>query len=662
MAWTGGAGLSVGRMLVVGAIPWAAYALLHVVLDGVVLDEATVPAQIVTGAVRYPDGHPLAVLMQRAPSLSYQMAAFEWWLHPGVWRISAVRNVLFLFSSAFVAFATALVLTRRPMWGHLAAVLTLSEGACRFIGVYLLWVFPSYWSSGHFGIHAAVLVAVLLLAGCWRAGGAVLGLLPAVHAAMALVVWPWSALFLVGSGARGRRWRRVLSGVALGLAGTGAMLAAIRLLAPDVHPVPPYDAVADGTVILRTFLATTDPHRQPIHVLTPAYLVSPIGFCALAVLLLRPAPSRDDADDGIDRGACAWLALLGAIAWAWVFATRIAQALLGELPIAVLSTMPGRFAHVAVLLLVPLTVAAFVRAVGALPPERRPAGAALLPVLVGCQALGVWLAPVAVYSNFMVFLWGAWLGVESWATDRGRRALAVAAAVALGGSLLLLRILQGDPGIWAFAAALVLAAGWLGLMGRVVGGRARWPAPALAAACLVAALASVRGPHVANGWDQGSERTSPEEARLAAWLDANAAPGEMLLAPLWPPTLLQAKTGHPVLLDGVTLLTMTYMPALAPPLGVMVRDLFGIDYARPDSLRPLLAADGTLRPTSAEWLAAWRARDCPAWVALGARYGVRLVLAPTAEPLRLPAVLDGPTWTLRAIPATVADCDRRAPA
>jgi hypothetical protein len=658
LAWTGDGNPPLGRMLVAGALPWAIYAVLHLVLDGIVLDEATVPAQIITGAVRYPDGHPLAVLMARAPSLSYQLAALEWWLHPGVAGVSAVRNLLFLFLSTFVPFAAALVLTRRPWCGHLAAVLTLSEGTCRFIGVYLLWIFPSYWSSGHFGIHLTVLVAVLLLAGCWRTGGVLLGLLPAVHAAMALVAWPWGGAFLLGAGSRGRPWRRVLVSIAVGVAGVAAMLAIIQVVAPDVHPVPPYDVVADGDVILRSFLETTDPHRRPIEVLSPAYLVSPIGFAMLACLLLWP---RSGADAGIDRGACAWLVLLGGVAWAWVFATRLVQAVLGWLPVAVLSTMPGRFAHVPVLLLLPLTVAAFVRAIADLRPERRAAGGLLLPVLLACQIAGVLRAPVDVYSHFVVFLWGALLGVVWCGAERTQRRLAVAGVVALGGSLLLLRVLQDDGGAVAFALGLGLAVAWTLGVSALLRGPAEWIRPALAAACVAAAFVSVRGPHVANGWDQGSERTSPEEARLAAWLATNAQPDELLLAPLWPPALLQPKTGHPVLLDGVTLLTMTYMPPLAAPLGVMVRDLFGIDYAHPETLRPLLAADGTLRPTSAEWLAAWRARDCAAWVALRARYGVRLVLAPVGEPMRLPVLLGGERWTVHEIPATAAECAARAP-
>jgi hypothetical protein len=178
----------------------------------------------------------------------------------------------------------------------------------------------------------------------------------------------------------------------------------------------------------------------------------------------------------------------------------------------------------------------------------------------------------------------------------------------------------------------------------------------LAAAVVVAAIVGLRGPYVANGWDAGSDRMSPWDARLAAWLAANATPGEPLLTPVWPPTALQAKTGHPVLIDSLTLLTMTYMPPLAPPIGTMVRELFGIDYADAAQMRRIVDAEGFLRPANPAWLAAWTARDCPEWVSLGARYGVRLVLSPHAAALHLPPRLASDAWTLYAIPTTSDAC------
>jgi hypothetical protein len=182
---------------------------------------------------------------------------------------------------------------------------------------------------------------------------------------------------------------------------------------------------------------------------------------------------------------------------------------------------------------------------------------------------------------------------------------------------------------------------------------------ALAALCILAVAASLPAPHFTSFTEAGSERVSPYERTLAGWLKDHAEPGDMILSPLWPPTLLQAKTGHPVLVDIMTLMSMTYVPEVAPAVGVLVRDVFGIDYTRPDQLERLVGPDGMLRPTSPVWLAAWEKRTCEDWDRLAGRYGFRWVLAPRRIPLALPAALPGPTWTLYAVPRD-GGCERSA--
>jgi hypothetical protein len=117
---------------------------------------------------------------------------------------------------------------------------------------------------------------------------------------------------------------------------------------------------------------------------------------------------------------------------------------------------------------------------------------------------------------------------------------------------------------------------------------------------------------------------------------------------MFPPSELQAKTAHPVLMEIETLYLMTYMPSLAPVLGSMSRDLYGIDYTSP-ALLGQAAPDGRLQVDSPAWLAAWRVRSREDWRSLGRKYSFRLVLSPTKTPLALTAVLPGPLWTLYRI-------------
>jgi hypothetical protein len=134
----------------------------------------------------------------------------------------------------------------------------------------------------------------------------------------------------------------------------------------------------------------------------------------------------------------------------------------------------------------------------------------------------------------------------------------------------------------------------------------------------------------------------------------NAPSDAMLVAPLYPPTWLQPKTGHPVLVDSMMLANMPYFPATAGPIGRLVRDVYGIDYADPDAVRALRGPDGMLRPTASAWTAAWEARPCEEWRRLADRYGFRHVWAPRAHPVRLPVAFGARQWALHRVPDACA--------
>jgi hypothetical protein len=108
---------SLGQVLLAGALIWAAYAAAHVAVAGVVLDEVVIAAQIITGDVSYPAGHPHQMFYTRAFNLPTYLAAAIWTVAPDPWLISAVRNLLHLFCSAFLPFALTVLLTR-PWAGH----------------------------------------------------------------------------------------------------------------------------------------------------------------------------------------------------------------------------------------------------------------------------------------------------------------------------------------------------------------------------------------------------------------------------------------------------------------------------------------------------------------------------------------------------------------
>jgi hypothetical protein len=182
----------------------------------------------------------------------------------------------------------------------------------------------------------------------------------------------------------------------------------------------------------------------------------------------------------------------------------------------------------------------------------------------------------------------------------------------------------------------------------------RWAAPLLACSCAVTAGVALRGDFIPNNWDAAGNRWYAESAfdrTLNRWLAQNAQPAEILLAPVWPRSAFQVSTGHPILIDIDTLMTMTYMHSMAPAVNVLVRDLFAIDFADREFMRRVVGADGMLRPTSPVWLESWKARTEEEWRGLGTKYQFRLVLSPKSTPLNLPVAIEGPVWTLYTVPA-----------
>lgn len=636
LLWTG-TGVSTGSALATGAVVWLAYAVLWLAIEGPVLDEAAAAAPLVAGEQVYPLGHPNSVVFRHAITLLYQLAGLQWLVYPDPWWISATRNVAFLFLSAFVPFAIATACTRRPAWGHVAAALTLSEAVCSAVGVYLMWVFPGVYSNGHFGIHLAALTVVLVAAGVDRLGGALAGILVAVHVAMAAAVWPAVAAVLALRLRRGEPVRRVVVAAAVGLVAAALVAGIVAWRTADEPAGPPWQ-VGENPAIVRTFIRTTDPHRQPLPMPSAIGVVGPVAFALLAGVALAGGRRRPG------RAAREGVVVLGALAWSCALGARAYQGLVGELPLPVAMAMPARFANLGMLLVLPLAVVALATAA----PARL--ATVLATLLVATEAVLLVWAPRVAFVHLLYAALGVVAGAALGRTSRVPRRLALAGTAVLLVALAAVRTAEGGPVVWAFVAGLVPALTIAAVVAPA--GRVAPPLGALAAAaCLTVAVVAVRGPHAANAWDFGSERQTAEETSLAAWLRGNAPPRAMLLVAPFPPSWLAPKTGHPVLFDMITLLAMTYFPRQTEPVTRLVRDVFAIDYADPAALAPLLGPDGLLRPSSPVWLRTWPARSCEEWRAIGTRWGFDLVLAPHATRLRLESPWSGPTWTLYRIPA-----------
>lgn len=681
-------GPALGRTAALGALAWLAFASLHVALSPLVVDETALSAQILCGRVHYPAGHPHEVFHRQAFSLPNQLSGAVLALGGSLEVVSLLRNALVVFLSGFAPWLAALVVTRSRLAALASAALALSGAFGRFQGVYPTFVFPTFYSHGHVGAHAALVAATLLAGGFARTGSFLLGALPAVHPLLGALLWAQSLPRLA------RRAERSLPWLAAGLALTAASFAVSRALAPAEAPLPlfaPGDP-AEGALVRSAFLELTDPHRRlPLAggVFLQGYVANTAAFAALATLALAAARGARA------RAAARGLVLFGATAWAVVWGSRALEAVLGALPDALTTAMPYRLSNLSLLLLAPLAAAGLAgagagartartggaRDVGdahAASRARAGAGALLLAGAVLAAAAAAALAslypkadlPAAAGFGTLGLALSAGLVPGRGGARRVRRAcaggalvLAAVAALQLASSGLqpsaVLPLAALGGGLVVGALLLAAAARRDARAERVdAGGEPSEPAEpsaraprgslaraALALASLVAALVALRGSDA-----EPSSLVDDFDRDLVAWLDRHAGADELLLAPLQPRTQLQVKTGRPVLIELGTLWLMPYLPSLSGVIGRMTRELYGVDYGDREAVRALAGDDGFLGQFDPVWREAWQRRTRDAWRALGERWGFRLVLAPTAWGLDLEPALAGREWTLHRLP------------
>ena len=648
-------------MLIAGALVWAGYTLLYSLLNPAVLDEVVVPAQIIAGIVNYPAGHPHDIYYREAFSLSNYLAAGGLRLGLDALAISRIRNAGFLFCSVYTSFALALLLARQPRWAHVSGVLTACNLAVPLGGAYPVFVPPSFWSHGHIGLQTALLTTVLLLAGYARTGGFLLGLLPSVHAAMALVLWPWGLVYLLA-----HQLRRAVMPLVFGVMACALLAALIWVQGPSSRVLPPYDLQLDGGAILQTFITYTDVHRQLPPLVSLAYVVNTLAFLVLGALFLWSAPkARPEASTPSLRAMGVWLLLLAAMSWTIVYASWIAHRWLGSLPTWVSIWMPYRFSNVSAVLMLPLCLALLAR----LHERSCTAGRHVLTALTmalliaaGLQTLmtSQWSSAMQPRDHLLVVLWGfvlgGYLGAPRSIPDGFPAVrLAIAGATMIVG--LGIYAALGWRSTVEFGAATILACGALAIGRRVARGW-RTDAPrgwqyvldgTLALVCVAAGLATLHNRYPDRAMGTAGMTVSAFDRELSAWLSQHAGAQELIVAPIDPVLELQAKTAHPVLVEAETLWLMSYAPRLSGVIGAITRDVYGVDYTATSQIDRLRRTGSLSDPV---WLELWSGRSRAAWAGLRQKYGMRLVLSPT--PLDLPVAMRGAEWILYEIPESVS--------
>jgi hypothetical protein len=663
IGWSSGENVSLGKMVVFGALIWGTYSFIYILANGIIVDQSVLPAQIMTGEVEYPAGHPHKIFYPSIFSLHNYLAAALFAVYRSPAFLSGARNILFLFLTTFVPFSVTVLLTRKPMWGHLAVLVTLSEAATRFKGNYPMFVFPVCYSDGPIGIHVAMLSVVFLLGRFWRISGFILGLLPSVHASFGVLVWPWSCCFLFLSRNRphGDDIHRFIKGICAG-AVISIVLAMIVYSSSsgEVNAEYPYSVEGNGELIRERFISFTDGHRWlfPPHSL--AYLVNPIVFFMISTMLLYRTQEKKIERSALEaRGHLFWMILLGGFVWLLVYGSWLVQFVKDSLPYYLEMLMPYRFSNMTALLLIPLTLSGIAYL-------QRGIGEEFRFVIFSAVAGLIILIGIGMVSGRMFFKWNsifiAWgIFFALYPFYDGRRARSV--FVSLGGALIvgvvMLSFLRETKAGILFLMSLIIVSAGLVVMRRVAEHFSlqkwnHWVRATIFLLWLSTLVVSnygltfwdrVNGVYDGAGnflgrWDQINEH----DRDLKEWLIENAEPSEMILPPVEPCHELQAKTSYPMLFGERTLWSMTYMPELAPVIGSMMYDIYGIDYTDLDQLIEIRDGDGK------HLSEAWSKRSLGEWRELKNKYNFRLVLCPNATCVSLPVEYKGPIWTIYSSP------------
>ncbi|MBL7645812.1 MAG: hypothetical protein JNK74_06425 [Candidatus Hydrogenedentes bacterium] len=629
-----------------GAGACVLFTVVAVAVRGVRWDETWEHAQILTGQVVYPEGHPLALYVHNAFSLQTYISAGMLYAGAGPALVCGFRNVLFLLASVLPVYALTATLTRSVLAGLLAALLMMQGVMLEFDGSYPTMVWPEIYSNGHIGGGVVLLALAALVAGRFRRAFFLLGLIPCIHVgqwpplAVTVGLFGGHALMVSKKAAAPRavRWAGVFL---LGLCLTALFWVVHRQFTLPLPASGPFAAGGDTEAVWRGYTTLHDPHRRfppgNGHVILA-------GTILLAWLLAIWGGEHRLRRTGL--GLALYTSIIGLVVWG----TMAVHAVLGpDIPFLLIAWMPYRMINhvpaIALSLMVALILTRW-------PTRgwRLLAGAAAIGML---QPLWPWVVGETFHRRYLAggecvpfLLYGASLfAVLVVAVGQGARWRAIALAAApimplamyhrFGAACVVAGIfiafaldrkfesIAGFPkfyrsGRWAI---------WKQAARR---SRFRIPVPLIVAGCALILI------HQA-----GHRQQLPASALQERMESALFARGDVCL--LAPPDslLLQATTNYPVLADVATPSLISYVPAIGPSIESMYSDIYGISFRLPEP--------GMRQEPTTPWQRLWRERDQATWVELSRRYEFTLVLAPVDLPLQLTEILADESYALYAV-------------
>ncbi len=556
---------------------------------------AVEPAQVVAGLVKYPPGTPTYVYQSKLWTILHQMNALL--LLAGVSEItlsriiSGVLGMVSLQALALWVFA----FSRDALLAIGAAVLILFTGAAANGGSYPIDIIGTVHTYGALGLSTMALAAALIGSGCYRLGGFLLGVAPAVHPSLGsyllmmvglAVVWDFRQV-----------WSEFHSGLKYVAAGAAVTAASLAFHLGFTVDVPEVSAEVMRPYLL-AFVSFWDGHRAPVSMSAAGVALNYEAFAMGLIWLIAfrhhlPRPSLFllrivviGALLSVVFVACSWIPL-------------------DKMPSTLLILMPTRLVNFNAMIF-PALLLGLVAAY-----RERLRGQLLLVTII-----------VALLLTRRSLLWH-WVRPGGWAI--GRHPVNPRVAFEIGAVVLLLHAVSVWYGARGGAEPTPV---WKSRAIRIT----RWVSLVV---CFGATMLMLQ---VKGSTSFYRDRyNDPFFAAIAA-----DKKGMLLTAGSY--DLVQLYTRRPVLLSG-SLDMLPYAPEIGPEMQRILLDVYGADLFHP----PEGARDRGVLPRELHrdrWEGYSRAR----WLEIGRTYHVTQVLVPIDWTLDLPLEI-ADRWRLYNIPS-----------
>jgi hypothetical protein len=540
-------------------------------------------AQVVAGLVKYPAGNPFYIYHTKLWTVVHQIAAVM--LRAGLSEIVLSKLISGLLGMVSFQALSMLVyaLSADVLMGIGTPFLIFYTRAAEHGSAYPISLLGIEHTYGILSLSLVVLVVALLGAGCYRLGGFLLGLAPAVHLSWGAWLWLIVACAFLWDFNRLRKECR--SGLNYFIAGCVVTLSSVLVQRIFTYDVPTVDPQTTSRY-LAGFITAWDSHRQPAELVTVGSILNFDVLVLASIWLIAFARDLPRASVLAVRA----LAISGALSLLFMFISWLPPE---RVPALVEILIPSRYLNFDTFAFVPLLV-------GLLGVYRR----RFLSGVVAAALFG------GLFFSYRSMLWDGYQGDSR-----------------------LVQAIQFNP--WHVFVTMSAAALLVAVVSRwSVSRDAPAVSPGRSPAATIAWLASL-------GFVAASAVLTWRLYAPAAFTDRTNDPlfaaaaadqhGMLLTAGTF--HLVQLRTRRPVLFDGGGVDELNYAAEGGPEMERILREVYGIDFFKPAPESAGSGINGFTKPI-------WEGYSRDKWMRIARDFGVSQVMTPADWTLDLPMAIE----------------------